>query len=132
MAAPADDPSVNHHLSAVPSAPPEPGAAGRSPRRRWIGLPSWVWLLSRPLAVDEHRVLFWVRHVRIGVVLTEVSAAIVFVYALLEGRPHAGALLSLAVLVMLGAPVLLLLPMHHWCRDHRGALVFYVWSTATT
>jgi diguanylate cyclase (GGDEF)-like protein len=117
----------------MPGEPLEPGAPGRAALRRGsIGLPSWVWLLSRPLAVDEHRVLFWVRHVRIGVVLTEVSAAIVFVYALLEGRPHAGALLSLAVLVMLGAPVLLLLPMHHWCRDHRGALVFYVWSTATT
>jgi diguanylate cyclase (GGDEF)-like protein len=41
-------------------------------------------------------------------------------------------LLTLAALVMLGAPALLLLPMHRWCRDHRGALVFYVWSSATT
>lgn len=93
----------------------------------------WVWLLSRPLAADEHRARFWVRHVQVGVVLSELTAGIVVLYALLGHRPAALPIAGLAGLVMVAAPVLLLaLPMLRWSRDHRGALLFYAWSTATT
>lgn len=89
-------------------------------------------MLSRPLATDEHRVQFWVRHVRIGVVLTEVAASTVVAYALANSRPAAIPMTALAGLIMLVAPALLALPMPRWCRDQRGTLVFYVWSAATT
>lgn len=91
-----------------------------------------MWLLSRPLAVDEHRAEFWVRHVRIGVVLTEVSASIVVAYATAANRPRAIPIVTLAGFVLLAAPALLALPMRRLCRDHRGALVFYAWSASTT
>ena len=39
--------------------------------------------LYRPLAEDDDRVAYWVRHVRYGVLLSEVSAATVFGYVLL-------------------------------------------------
>jgi diguanylate cyclase (GGDEF)-like protein len=125
---------VSHPLPAAQTPQPDSAGTSRAPLRSAgsLSLPSWVWLLSRPLAVDEHRVQFWVRHVRIGIVLTEVSALIVVVYALVDSRPHPVALLVMAGLVMALAPGLLLLPMDRWCRDHRGALVFYVWSSATT
>jgi diguanylate cyclase (GGDEF)-like protein len=125
---------VNHPLTAAQNSQLDStGTPGETPRPTGsLSLPSWVWLLSRPLAVDEHRVQFWVRHVRIGIVLTEVSALIVVAYALADNRPRAVPLMVIAGLVMLVAPGLLLLPMERWCRDHRGALVFYAWSSATT
>jgi diguanylate cyclase (GGDEF)-like protein len=126
---------VNHVLAEVtPHSEPYTAGIPDQPLRGAGSsrLSSWLWLLSRPLAVDEHRVQFWVRHVRIGVVLTEVSAAIVAAYAVVEKRPRGGPITALAGLVMLVAPALLALPMRRWCRDSRGALVFYAWSVSTT
>lgn len=115
-------------MTAVRTPRPERRAAAPRPG----GPPRWVWLLSRPLAADEHRADFWCRHLRVGVVLTEVSALIVAVYSLAAHRPNATTVAGLAVLVMVLAPCLLAMPMQRWSRDHRGALLFYVWSTVTT
>lgn len=91
--------------------------------------------LWRPLAADERRAEYWVRHVRIGVLLSEVAAWAVVGYALLSStRAHHHPLLVvlLAALVILASPLLLLLPMTAIVRDHRGALLFYCWSLADT
>jgi len=101
------------------------GGCGQSPA-------GWVWLLSRPLAGDEHRVRFWIRHVQLGVVLTELAAIIVACYALAAHRPQQTLLLVIAIVLMAAVPAVLALPMRRLCRDHRGALVFYAWTVATT
>ena len=90
--------------------------------------------LYRPLAGDDDRVAYWVRHVRYGVLLSEVASAFVVVYTLLThspGRNHP-VLLVLAGLVMVCVPGLLLLPLPAMMRDSRGPTMFYVWSLATT
>ena len=43
--------------------------------------------LYRQLAEDDDRVAYWVRHVRYGVLLSEISAATVFGYVLLTTSP---------------------------------------------
>jgi diguanylate cyclase (GGDEF)-like protein len=43
--------------------------------------------LYRPLAGDDARVAYWIRHVRIGVLLSEVSASAVVGYVLLTHSP---------------------------------------------
>jgi diguanylate cyclase (GGDEF)-like protein len=90
--------------------------------------------LFRPLAGDEDRVAYWVRHVRHGVLLSELSALAVVVYTLLTDSPgrHSPALLGLAGLVIGACPALLLLPLPAMMRDHRGPTMFYLWSMATT
>jgi diguanylate cyclase (GGDEF)-like protein len=99
---------------------------------RWSGARDRLWLVSRPLAADEHRALFWERHLQLGVVLTELAVAMVVAYVIAAGRPHRGILLTVAVIVMISTPALLLVPMRRLARDHRGALVFYAWSAAVT
>lgn len=69
---------------------------------------------------------------RLGVVLTEVSALVVIAYALLAARPQQVALLAMATASMVGSPALLALPVSRIVRDPRGSLLFYAWSTATT
>lgn len=91
-----------------------------------------MWLLSRPLAADEQRASFWCRHLQLGVVLSQVTAVLVIAYAWLAHRPAAGPLTALCVAVMLTTPVLFALPMRALARDHRGVLIFYAWSAATT
>jgi diguanylate cyclase (GGDEF)-like protein len=90
--------------------------------------------LYRRLAEDDDRVAYWVRHVRYGVLLSEVSAAAVIGYVLLT--PSAGRdnpyLLVISGLVLLTVPGLLLLPLAEMMRDHRGPTMFYAWSLATT
>jgi diguanylate cyclase (GGDEF)-like protein len=90
--------------------------------------------LYRPLATDEDRVAFWVRHVRYGVLLTEISAVAVLVYTVFTHSPgrHHPLLLSAAGLAALACPLLLLLPLPAMMRDHRGPTMFYLWSIATT
>jgi len=97
-----------------------------------VELPSWAVRLLRPLAGDDHRAHFWVSHVRLGVVLSELAALVVVVYVAAVQRPEGRALTVLAAITMVTAPLVLLLPMHRWCRDHRGALLFYLWSALTT
>jgi diguanylate cyclase (GGDEF)-like protein len=90
--------------------------------------------LYRPLAGDDDRVAYWVRHVGTGVLLSEIAAFAVFVYALLTPTPghHHPVLLVLAPLVMLTTPLLFLLPLADMVRDRRGPLMFYAWSIAVT
>jgi diguanylate cyclase (GGDEF)-like protein len=90
--------------------------------------------LFRTLASDEDRVAYWVRHVRHGVVLSEVAATAVLGYVLLTHSPgrHSPVLLLLAGLVILTSPGLLLLPLRRWLRDGRGPLLFYAWSIGDT
>jgi diguanylate cyclase (GGDEF)-like protein len=90
--------------------------------------------LYRPLAGDDARVAYWIRHVRNGVLLTEISALAVVVYVLVTdspGRNHP-AILALAALAVVACPALLLLPLAQMMRDRRGPTMFYLWSVATT
>ena len=89
--------------------------------------------LYRPLAGDETRVSYWIRHVRNGVLLTEFSALAVIGYALVTevpGRNTVG-LVALAATAMVACPALYLLPLRAMMRDHRGPTMFYAWSLAT-
>jgi diguanylate cyclase (GGDEF)-like protein len=118
---------VQDRRAASQRVPREPGAARRLGSALRAGL-------FRPLAADDDRVAYWVRHVRYGVLLSELSAFAVVVYALLTDSPgrHSPALLGLAGLVIGACPALLLLPLPAMMRDHRGPTMFYLWSTATT
>jgi diguanylate cyclase (GGDEF)-like protein len=106
---------------------PRPGLARRLVSALRAGL-------YRPLAGDDDRVAYWVKHVRNGVVLTELAAASVVAYVLLTASPGANhpVILSLAGLAMLLCPALLLLPLDAMMRDSRGPTLFYTWSLATT
>lgn len=90
--------------------------------------------LYRPLATDDDRVAYWVRHVRYGVLLSELSALVVLVYALCTHTPgrHHPLLLGVAGLVVVACPALLLLPLPDMMRDSRGPTMFYLWTAATT
>jgi diguanylate cyclase (GGDEF)-like protein len=90
--------------------------------------------LYRPLADDDARVAYWIRHVRIGVLLSELSAAAVIGYVLQTHTPgrHNPVILVLCGLVMVGSPLLLLLPLAAMLRDSRGPTMFYLWSIATS
>ncbi|MGY1672446.1 GGDEF domain-containing protein [Geodermatophilus sp. SYSU D00710] len=96
---------------------------------RWLGAG-----LYRPLADAEDRARFWVRHVQTGVLLSEVAGLASLAYTLLT--PTAGhrhpVLLVLASSVVLGVPLLLLLPLRSMVYDLRGGLFFYTWSAAVT
>ena len=90
--------------------------------------------LYRPLAGDDDRVAYWVRHVRIGVLLTEIAALATVGYVLSthsQGRNNP-VILALAGLVIVTAPGLLFLPLPAMMRDSRGPTMFYAWSVATT
>ena len=90
--------------------------------------------LYRPLAEDDARVAYWVHHVRLGALLTELGALAAVGYAL--HTPTAGyrhpVLLGVCALAILGVPLLLLLPLPAMMRDARGPLLFYGWSAGTT
>ena len=90
--------------------------------------------LYRPLAEDDARVAYWIRHIRIGVLLSELSALAVIGYVLLThsaGRDNP-VILGLCGLVMVSCPLLLLLPLAAMMRDSRGPTMFYAWSIATS
>ncbi len=109
--------------------------AGTRFRRALHRAPAWLGTgLLRPLAEDDERVEYWVRHVRTGVLLAELSGLAALLYVLLApttGRAHP-VLFWLAGGVMAGAPLLLALPLRSMMRDLRGCLLFYVWSVTTT
>ena len=90
--------------------------------------------LYRKLAEDDDRAAYWVRHVRCGVLLSEISAAAVIGYVLLTSSAGRGnpCLLGMATFVMLAVPGLLLLPLADMMRDHRGPTMFYAWTLGTT
>jgi diguanylate cyclase (GGDEF)-like protein len=90
--------------------------------------------LWRPLAADERRVPYWRRHVRIGVLLSEVASVAVVPYVLRTPTPahHSAAVLAVAALVVVASPLLLVLPLDDLLRDHRGAGLFAVWAALDT
>ena len=90
--------------------------------------------LCRTLAEDDERAAYWVRHVRHGVVLSELSVLTTVAYVLLtpQGAGADPLLLTLAGLVFVLAPLLLRLPLAAMMRDRRGPLFFYAWSIAVT
>ncbi len=109
-------------------------AADDAPRARLRLGPALRRALYRPLAEDDARVAYWVHHVRLGVLLTEVGGVAALGYAVLTptaGRLHP-VLLGAAGLAILGAPLLFLLPLPAMMRDARGPLLFYGWSAGTT
>jgi diguanylate cyclase (GGDEF)-like protein len=90
--------------------------------------------LYRPLAEDDTRAAYWVRHVRIGVLLNEVAALTVVGYVLLTDSParNSPVLLALAGLAIVAVPGLLFLPLPAMMRDSRGPTMLYAWSLGTT
>ena len=90
--------------------------------------------LYRTLAEDDDRAAYWVRHVRHGVVLSELSALAALAYVSLRptGRALHPVAVGLAVLVIVAAPLLLRLPLAAMMGDRRGPLFFYSWSIAVT
>ena len=78
--------------------------------------------LYRPLAEDDDRAAYWVRHVRTGVLISEVAAWSVVGYTFVTDTPgrHHPVLLALSGLVILTVPGLLLLPLDAMMRDSRG------------
>lgn len=95
-------------------------------------LRSWAGESLRPLAGDEAGEEFWGRHVRVGVAMTESSAAVVAAYLVLADRPQRNLLLAVAGLVMVLSPLLLAVPLHVLSTGVRGPLIFYLWSTSIT
>ena len=91
-------------------------------------------VLYRQLATDDDRAAYWVRHVRLGVVLTQISALAVAGYVVLTpgAATRTVALLTLATVAVLATPLLLLLPLAEMVRDPRGSVLFYLWSLADT
>lgn len=93
---------------------------------------AWVNRLTRPLAADEHRARFWREHVRIGVVLTEITGVLVILYALLAHRPHRVAICLLVGFAVAATPALLALPIERLSLHPRAPLFFYAWSVSIT
>jgi diguanylate cyclase (GGDEF)-like protein len=109
------------------SPPARPGPLRRRARSLRDGL-------YRPLAGDDDRVAYWLGHVRIGVLVSELASWCVVGYVLLTdspGRQSAGILVAVG-LVIVGCPCLLLLPLRAMMRDSRGPTLFYLWSLAET
>ncbi|PWW24949.1 diguanylate cyclase (GGDEF)-like protein [Geodermatophilus normandii] len=112
-------------------------ATGPAPVRRLRRRPAPAWLgagLYRPLAEDDERARFWVRHVHTGVLLSEIAGLACLVYTATTATPgHAHpVLLTLAAAVVVVTPLLLLLPLDRIVRDLRGPLLFYGWTATTT
>jgi diguanylate cyclase (GGDEF)-like protein len=113
--------------------------ASSAPRRVPARAGTLGWLVAalraglyRPLAGDDDRVAYWIRHVRLGVLLSEIAAWAVVGYVLIThsaGRDDP-AILTLCGLVIVGCPLLLLLPLPAMMRDSRGPTMFYLWSIA--
>ncbi len=90
--------------------------------------------LYRPLAGDDDRVAYWLRHVRIGVLVSEVASWSVVGYVLMTDSPgrHSLAILIALAPVIVACPCVFLLPLGAMMRDSRGPTLFYVWSLAET
>ena len=114
------------------AARPDPVPGRRAGDRPGGPRAAWVRLLARPLAADDHRAEFWVRHLRLGVALSEMACLLGLVYGRAAHRPYAVLTTSLALAMMAVVPLFLLLPMRRWSRDLRGVAFFYVWSIGTT
>jgi diguanylate cyclase (GGDEF)-like protein len=83
----------------------------------------------QPPAGDDRRAEFWIRHVWVGVVMSDACAVLGLVYAVVNqqlSNSIATAGIFFAVLVL--SPLLLLLPLERLVRHPRGMLFFYSWS----
>ena len=105
----------------------EPARDRRRPRSGGVR-GSWTVLcaaLYRQLA-DDDRAAYWVRHVRLGVVLTEVAALAVVGYVLLtSGTAERRVVLpAVAGTAVLAAPLLPVAPVARMVRGPRGSLLF--------
>ena len=83
-----------------------------------------------PAALDEHPDDFWSRHLRLGVVLSELGAGLVAAYALLADRPRSTALLGVAALVAIASLGMLAPPVQRAARGRGNLFVFYPWSVS--
>ncbi len=101
--------------------PPRPEPAPQAWWARW---------LTRPLAEDEHRARFWVNHVRMGVVLTEVTALAVLAYVQRSETADRPALRALIGAVLLLSPGLLALPVTRIARHRNSTLLPTLWTLA--
>ena len=110
-----------------------PTAADRSGRLRRLLSALWAGLY-RPLAENDDRAAYWVRHVKYGIILTEIAGWAVVGYVFLTDTPghESPLLLGLAGLAVVTVPGLLLLPLADMMRDSRGPTLFYSWNLATT
>ena len=84
--------------------------------------------LLRPAGSDNWRAEFWVRHVRVGVAISEIAAIFASAYFLLADRPHKYVAVGIAVAVIVLSPLLLLLPIGRLTSGLAGLAVFYLWS----
>jgi diguanylate cyclase (GGDEF)-like protein len=121
-----DHPAADRRAPSVPRrVPARAGMLGRLVAAIRAGL-------YRPLAGDDARVAYWIRHVRLGVLLSEIAAGAVVGYVLIThsaGRDNP-VILAMCGLVILGCPLLFTLPLAAMMRDSRGPTMFYLWSIA--
>ncbi len=106
---------------------------GGPPAERLRRAPGWLAAgLFRPLAEDDERAGFWVRHVQTGVLLSEIVGVVCLLYTWTTPTPghRHPALLALAGSVVVLTPLVLLLPLDRIVRDLRGPLLFYAWNVA--
>jgi diguanylate cyclase (GGDEF)-like protein len=85
----------------------------------------------QPSAGDDRRAEFWIRHIWVGVVLSDAVAALGLVYALVNWSrlPNSFATIAIFFAVFALSPLLLLLPLRRVVDHPRGMLFFYAWST---
>ena len=90
--------------------------------------------LYRRLAEDDDRVAYWIRHVRNGVLLSQIAGLAGLGYTLLTptAAHHSPVLVVVASLIVVASPLLLRLPLAAMMRDHRGPMLFYGWSILVT
>jgi diguanylate cyclase (GGDEF)-like protein len=81
-----------------------------------------------PKAGDDRHADFWIRHVWVGVALSETAAGLGLIYAIVKGFPDSIATAGIFLAVLLLSPGLLLLPLGRLVRHPRGMLFFYAWS----
>jgi diguanylate cyclase (GGDEF)-like protein len=108
---------------------------GRSPAGQPRRVPAWLYAgLHRPLAEDDERARYWVRHVQTGVLLSEIAGWACLLYTWTTPTPghRHPVLLALAGSVVVLTPLVLLLPLDRIVRDRRGPLLFYAWDVAVT
>ena len=113
-------------------APARPGPSGHR-SAGWV--PRCAPGLYRPLAGDDDRVAYWIRHVRIGVLLSEIAAWPPSSATSCSPTARAGTTRSswpCAAWSSSACPLLLLLPLAAMMRDSRGPTMFYLWSIATS
>jgi diguanylate cyclase (GGDEF)-like protein len=111
-------------LHAFPAS--DAGVGERRQRRR--GLPG----LLRPVASSDEQADFWVRHTRIGVLLSMAAAAFVLVYALTADGPERARLIGIAVVTGAASPLVLLLPVRRIAQHRFGICFFYGWTACST